>query len=92
MPEPITSAVSDRICQHMNKDHAEAVLFYVTAYGNQPTATTATMDSIDPEGMNLTAVVEGAPTAIRVAFDHTLTGAEDAHQTLVAMLRAKATS
>ncbi|MFM7221022.1 MAG: DUF2470 domain-containing protein, partial [Nodosilinea sp.] len=25
MAEPITSAVSDRICRHMNKDHAEAV-------------------------------------------------------------------
>lgn len=91
MPEPITAAVSDRICKHMNKDHAEAVLFYATAYGNQPTATAATLDAIDPEGMTLRVVVDGAETAVRVPFDHTLAGAEDAHHTLVAMLKAQPT-
>ena len=87
MPEPITSAVSDRICKHMNKDHGEAVLLYATAYGNQLNATAATMESIDPEGMTLAVTVDGTVTAARVAFDHTLTGAEDAHHTLVEMLK-----
>jgi putative heme iron utilization protein len=87
MSEPITSAVSDRICKHMNKDHAEAVLFYATAYGNQPTATTALMEQIDAEGMTLVVTVDGSATAVRVPFDHTLAGAEDAHHTLVAMLK-----
>lgn len=91
MPEPITTAVSDRICKHMNKDHAEAVLFYATAYGNQPAATAATMESIDAEGMILRVVVDEAETAVRVPFDHTLAGAEDAHHTLVAMLKAQPT-
>jgi putative heme iron utilization protein len=87
MPEPITSAVSDRICKHMNDDHTDAVLLYATAYGNQEKATAATMDSIDPEGMNLSVTVEGEVKPVRVSFDHTLTGAEDAHHTLVAMLK-----
>jgi putative heme iron utilization protein len=87
MPEPITSAVSDRICKHMNKDHADAVLFYVTAYGNQPNATAATMTAIDSDGMSLMATVDGTQTPVRIAFDHTLEGAEDAHHTLVAMLK-----
>ena len=26
--DPLTSAVSDRICAHMNDDHAEAVVAY----------------------------------------------------------------
>ena len=26
--DPLTPAVSDRICKHMNDDHAEAVLAY----------------------------------------------------------------
>ncbi|HIK44775.1 MAG TPA: DUF2470 domain-containing protein [Leptolyngbyaceae cyanobacterium M65_K2018_010] len=89
MPEPITPAVSDRICKHMNQDHADAVLYYATAYGNQPNATAATMEAIDPAGMTLTVIVNGEPTALRVAFDHTLAGAEDAHHTLVAMLRKR---
>ncbi|NJL49622.1 MAG: DUF2470 domain-containing protein [Leptolyngbyaceae cyanobacterium SM2_5_2] len=92
MPEPITSAVSDRICKHMNKDHADAVLFYVTAYGHQPNATTATMTAIDPEGMSLLATVDGAETPVRITFDHALEGAEDAHQTLVAMLKSARTT
>lgn len=92
MAEPITSAVSDRICKHMNKDHAEAVLFYATTYGNLPSATAATLNAIDPEGMDLTATVEGQPQSVRVAFDHTLAGAEDAHHTLVAMLKHRPTA
>lgn len=87
MAEPITVAVSDRICRHMNKDHGDAVLFYATVYGNQPAATTAAMTAIDPEGMTLEVTVAGQTTSLRVPFDHRLTGAEDAHQTLVAMLR-----
>lgn len=87
MPEPITSTVSDRICKHMNDDHAEAVLLYATAYGDQDNATAATMESIDSEGMNLGVTVDGAVIPVRVSFDHTLEGAEDAHHTLVAMLK-----
>ncbi len=92
MPEPITPAVSDRICKHMNDDHAEAVLLYATAYGNQPAATAAVMESVDPQGMTLAVTVEGAQTAVRVPFDHTLEGAEDAHHTLVDMLKQARTS
>lgn len=92
MAEPITNAVSDRICKHMNKDHAEAVLFYATAYGNLPNATAATLEAIDPEGMDLTATVDGQSQALRITFDHTLAGAEDAHHTLVAMLKAQSAS
>jgi len=87
MPEPITSAVSDRICKHMNDDHAEAVLLYATAYGHQDNATAATMESIDPQGMNLAVTVGGQVQPVRVTFDHTLAGAEDAHQTLITMLK-----
>jgi putative heme iron utilization protein len=87
MSEPITSAVSDRICKHMNDDHADAVLLYATAYGHEEQATAATMESIDPEGMNLGVTVDGAVKPVRVTFDHTLEGAEDAHHTLVAMLK-----
>ncbi|MGF1567388.1 MAG: DUF2470 domain-containing protein [Nodosilinea sp.] len=87
MTEPITPAVSDRICKHMNEDHAEAVLLYATAYGNQPAATAAAMESIDAEGMTLAVTVANASTTVRVPFDHSLEGADDAHHTLIAMLK-----
>ena len=31
--DPLTPAVSDRICKHMNDDHAAAVLAYARHYG-----------------------------------------------------------
>ena len=85
--EKIDPKVSDRICKHMNRDHAEAVLTYAHRYGNQPSATAATLTAIDDIGMDLTAEVSGETLPVRIAFDHPLKDAADAHHTLVAMLR-----
>jgi len=82
--DPLTAAVSDRICKHMNDDHAEAVLAYARHYGGIQGALHARMVSVAPEAMTLE--VDGSP--VQVAFDHTLSDSEDAHRTLVAMLRA----
>jgi putative heme iron utilization protein len=81
--DPITTAVSDRICKHMNEDHAEAVVAYARYYGGLSDATTAQMLAIRPEAMELE--VDGQ--SLEVAFDHPLSDSEDAHRTLVEMLR-----
>jgi putative heme iron utilization protein len=80
----LTPAVSDRICKHMNEDHAQAVLAYARHYGGIQGAQAARMVAVAPDTMTLE--VDGA--AVQVAFDHTLSDSEDAHRTLVAMLRA----
>lgn len=82
--DPLTPAVSDRICKHMNDDHAEAVLAYARHYGGIATARSARMVSVGAEAMRLD--VDGTP--VEVHFDHTLSDSEDAHRTLVAMLRS----
>ena len=87
MSEAITPAISDRICQHMNQDHADAIALYAKAFGNKPQTESATMDSIDPQGMNILAQIAGETVPVRVEFDHTLKDAEDAHHTLVAMIK-----
>ncbi|MGF1588277.1 MAG: DUF2470 domain-containing protein [Pleurocapsa sp.] len=92
MSEPITPAISDRICQHMNQDHAEALALYAQVYGNVPQAETATMNSIDPQGMNISARIAGKAVPVRVEFDHLLKDAEDAHHTLVAMIKQARTA
>ncbi len=86
--EIISTQVSDRICKHMNKDHAEAVLTYAQRYGEQPSAQAATLTAIDHQGMDLQAEIEGETRPIRITFDHELKDAADAHHTLVAMLKA----
>ena len=82
--DPLTPAVSDRICKHMNDDHGEAVVAYARHYGGMASAQSARMLAITTEAMELE--VDGQP--LRVAFDHNLSDSEDAHRTLVAMLRA----
>ncbi|MDJ0601382.1 MAG: DUF2470 domain-containing protein [Crocosphaera sp.] len=87
MSDPITPAVSDRICQHMNEDHSNAIILYAQVFGNVPETETATMESIDPEGMNLLVKVKGENKPIRVTFDHILKDSEDAHHTLIDMVK-----
>ena len=82
--DPLTVTVSERICKHMNDDHAEAVLAYARHYGGVEAPQQARMVAVRPEAMELD--VDGQ--RLDVAFDHTLSDSEDAHRTLVAMLRA----
>ncbi len=87
MSDPLSPQVSDRICKHMNDDHAEAVLLYAKVFGNTANATAAQMVSIDPEGMNLLTQTEAGAVPVRVGFDHVLQDSEDAHQTLITMVK-----
>ncbi|NJO98189.1 MAG: DUF2470 domain-containing protein [Pleurocapsa sp. CRU_1_2] len=87
MSEAITPAISDRICQHMNQDHGSAIALYAQVYGNAPETETAIMESIDPQGMNISAQIAGEAIPVRIEFDHSLKDAEDAHHTLVAMIK-----
>ncbi len=87
MSEPFSPEISDRICSHMNKDHPDAVLLYAQIYGNSPEVTAAVMDSIDAQGMSLTAKKRGYAVPLRIEFERDLKDAEDAHQTLIEMLK-----
>ena len=82
--DPLTPAVSDRICKHMNDDHAAAVLAYARHYGGVAAPAMARMVAVGPEAMQLE--VDGR--SLEVPFDHTLSDSDDAHRTMVSMLRA----
>lgn len=71
----------------MNDDHADAVVIYAKAFGGVTDAIAAEMLSIDAQGMDLTVQVNGEPVPVRIQFDHVLADAEDAHQTLIAMVK-----
>ncbi|MEB3309629.1 MAG: DUF2470 domain-containing protein [Snowella sp.] len=87
MADPITPAISDRICKHMNEDHADAIALYAKVYGDRPDTESAQMVSIDPQGMNLSIQVQAQTEPLRIEFDHVLADSEDAHQTLITMVR-----
>ena len=82
--DPLTAEVSARICTHMNDDHTDAVAAYARHYGGVASPQNAKMLSIESESMILE--VDGA--TVRIPFDHKLTDSEDAHRTLVGMLRS----
>lgn len=86
MSEVITPAISDRIAQHMNADHVEALVLYAQVYGNTPDAQTAKMLGIDSQGMNLVVETQKETKEIRISFDHDLKDAKDAHHTLIEMI------
>lgn len=87
MSEAISPEVSRRICKHMNEDHADAILMYAQVFGGVAQASAAEMAAIDPAGMDLVAQVNGSTQSVRVTFDHTLQDSEDAHHTLIAMVK-----
>jgi putative heme iron utilization protein len=87
MSENFSPEISSRICSHMNDDHDEAVVLYAQAFGAISNATAAQMLAIDAEGMDLNAQVNGESLPVRIQFDHVLADAEDAHNTLIAMLK-----
>ncbi|MGK7872154.1 MAG: DUF2470 domain-containing protein [Xenococcaceae cyanobacterium] len=87
MSEPISPAISDRICKHMNEDHADALVLYAQVFGGSPEAETAEMLSIDPQGMDLSVQVNGTTLPVRIQFDPVLKDAEDAHYTLIDMVK-----
>ncbi|WP_287130103.1 DUF2470 domain-containing protein [Candidatus Cyanaurora vandensis] len=92
MADALSPVVSNRICQHMNDDHASAVILYAQVYGGLTNVAAAQMVAIDPTGMDLSAQVDGTAVPVRIDFDHALQDSEDAHQTLIAMVRQARTA
>ena len=82
--EPITQESSTRICNHMNKDHEEAVKAYAKYYGKIKTLKSAKMISLSPESIKLKIDEQ----TLEIQFDHILQDCSDAHKTLVRMIKA----
>ncbi len=68
----------------MNSDHKNAVLTLAHHYGGAPNAKNAEMTEINEICMEINADGE----LLKINFDHTLSDSEDAHRSLVAMIKA----
>ena len=82
--EPITQESSTRICNHMNKDHEDAVNAYAKYYGKTKAFKSAKMISLSQESIQLKIDDE----TLEIKFDHILKDCSDAHKTLVKMIKA----
>ena len=75
------------IISHMNDDHADANLLYVTALARLDDATDASMVGIDRYGATLRAHTPGGPRLARVALPEPLQRADQARAALIGLLQ-----
>jgi hypothetical protein len=84
-PDPLADAAA-RILDHMNADHADALVLYARTFA-QVDAESATMTSVDRLGFRLRAKVGDRLTGLRINFPHEAHTAEEARKLLVEMVR-----
>jgi heme iron utilization protein len=82
-PDPLAEA-SEGILQHMNADHADALLGYARAAGAEDTQE-ATMTSVDRLGFRLRLRTAERVHGIRVPFPREVTSAAQCREVLIAM-------
>ncbi|NJO39795.1 MAG: DUF2470 domain-containing protein [Cyanobacteria bacterium RU_5_0] len=87
MIDAFTPEISERICKHMNEDHADAIALYAKVFGEATDVAAAKMIKIDAHGMDLHVQMNGMTHPMRISFDHELHDAEDAHHTLIDMVK-----
>lgn len=76
-----------RIIEHMNDDHADALLLYVKAFGGESAAVAASLESFDEKGMGIRyRMADGGESACRIEFKSPLTDAREARKILVEMV------
>jgi putative heme iron utilization protein len=85
-PDPLAEAAAG-IIEHMNDDHASAVLAYATQLAKVPDATGATMTAVDRYGFELAVTTPEGPRAVRLAFDEPVATSDEVRRAMVAMVR-----
>ena len=82
--DELTTEISDRISRHMNSDHSDAIIAFAKYYAGYANPNQAKMIALTNEIMELE--IDGE--VVQIPFNHTLKDSEDAHQTLISMLKA----
>jgi len=80
-PDPLAASAT-RIIQHMNDDHASALLACCRAFSRAVAATDAVMTGIDRYGIELSVATDAGRRPVRIAFDAPLETAGAAREAL----------
>ena len=81
-PDPV-ALFADRVIQHMNEDHAEAMARYCRVFSKATDTTVATITSVDRYGFEMSAITEAGPRPIRLAFGEPVTTVEAVRREMV---------
>lgn len=74
-----------RAIDHMNDDHADALLRYAHHFGKRTDAKTARMTSLNEVGFSIEITTEYSQVELQIPFKAPLTCEKDAHTMLVSM-------
>lgn len=81
-------AMAERgIVDHMNEDHADALVAYARAFTRATEAEEVTMVGCDRYGFELSVITERGPRPARVAFDAPVSTSMEVREAMVAMLK-----
>jgi putative heme iron utilization protein len=85
-PDPLRD-VATGVVEHMNTDHADALVAVCRTAGGQPGTTAASVAAVDRYGLDLVAVTPAGQRSVRVAFDQPLASPDPVRQEVVALVR-----
>lgn len=85
-PDPIAESARG-IIDHMNEDHADALVAYAQAFTRAAATERATMTGVDRYGFELSVETDKGPRPARIAFDAPLVDGPDARSAMVALLK-----
>lgn len=85
-PDPLGPAAAG-IVDHMNADHADAMVLYCKAFSMATEIVSATMTAIDRYGFEMSAKTNEGPRPVRLAFPTPVSTPTEARGTLIAMLK-----
>ncbi len=74
------------IIDHMNADHADALLLYCRAFAEAPGAHAATMTAIDGRGFEMSVGTAGGSREVRIDFASPIASKGEARKALVSLL------
>jgi len=85
-PDPV-APFAKGILEHMNADHAEAMVLLCKKLSRATDTTAARMVGVDRYGFEMSATTAQGPRPIRLAFASPVTTAEDVRREMVALVR-----
>ena len=86
-PDPLAGSAAD-IIDHMNRDHADAVVLYCRAFSKATDVTSATLTGVDRYGFEMSAVTADGPRPVRLAFSQLVKTPEEVRNALIEKLKA----
>jgi len=85
-PDPLAPHAAG-ILEHMNADHADALVAYARAFTRAADAEQAVMTAVDRYGFEMSVTTERGPRPARLAFDAPIETPTDARKALVALVK-----